>query len=82
LGLYRAAFIFGIASFANVSPMQMRVMKHGGHAPELSSTANVSAFNLANSLGGVIGGAVIDSPRFGAQVVPYAQSSQHCSALR
>src|SRR5882724_5537026 len=31
-----AAFVFGIASFANVPPMQMRVMKYGKAAPELA----------------------------------------------
>jgi DHA1 family inner membrane transport protein len=67
-----AAFIFGIASFANVSPMQMRVMKYGAKAPELSATANISAFNLANSIGGVLGGLVIDSPNLGAVFIPYA----------
>ncbi len=67
-----AAFIFGVASFANVSPMQMRVMKHGGHAPELSATANISAFNLANSIGGVVGGVVVDAPQWGASFVPFA----------
>jgi MFS transporter, DHA1 family, inner membrane transport protein len=36
-----AAFVFGIASFANVPPMQMRVMKYGKAAPELAATANI-----------------------------------------
>jgi MFS transporter, DHA1 family, inner membrane transport protein len=67
-----AAFLFGIASFANVPPMQMRVMKHGAQAPELCATANISAFNLANSIGGVIGGLVIDNASLGAAFVPYA----------
>ncbi|MGF6779300.1 MFS transporter [Paraburkholderia sp. GAS334] len=67
-----ASFIFGIASFANVSPMQMRVMKYGQGAPELSATVNISAFNLANCLGGFIGGKVIDSSHLGAAFVPYA----------
>ena len=67
-----AAFIFGIASFANVSPMQMRVMKYGSEAPELAATVNISAFNLANCLGGYIGGKVIDSPHLGAAFIPYA----------
>ena len=67
-----AAFLFGIASFANVAPMQMRVMKYGGAAPELASTANISAFNVANSLGGIIGGIVIDQPTLGAAWIPYA----------
>jgi len=32
------------ASFANVPPMQMRVMKYGKAAPGLAATANISAF--------------------------------------
>src|SRR6266568_5222859 len=66
-----AAFLFGVASFANVPPMQMRVMKYGKAAPELAATANISAFNVANALGGLIGGAVVDSS-FGAGAIPFA----------
>jgi DHA1 family inner membrane transport protein len=66
-----AAFVFGIASFANVPPMQMRVMKYGEAAPELAATANISAFNVANALGGLIGGAIVDSS-FGAGAIPFA----------
>ena len=53
--------IFGVASFANVLPMQMRAMKYGKAAPDLAATANISAFNIANAVGGMIGGAVVDS---------------------
>jgi MFS transporter, DHA1 family, inner membrane transport protein len=66
-----AAFVFGVASFANVPPMQMRVMKYGKAAPELAATANISAFNVANALGGLIGGAVVDSA-LGAGAIPFA----------
>src|SRR5712675_851965 len=66
-----AAFVFGITSFANVPPMQMRVMKYGKAAPELAATANISAFNVANALGGLIGGIVVDSS-FGAGAIPFA----------
>jgi len=66
-----AAFVFGVVSFANVPPMQMRVMKHGGAAPELAATANISAFNIANALGGVIGGVVVDGS-LGAAAIPFA----------
>jgi MFS transporter, DHA1 family, inner membrane transport protein len=66
-----SAFVFGVASFANVPPMQMRVMKYGKAAPELAATANISAFNLANALGGLIGGAVVDSA-FGAGAIAFA----------
>lgn len=66
-----AAFAFGVTSFANVPALQMRVMNYGGKAPELAATANISAFNVANALGGIIGGVVIDS-HFGAQAIPFA----------
>lgn len=66
-----AAFVFGVVSFANVPPMQMRVMKYGREAPELAATANISAFNIANALGGIIGGAVVDST-LGAAYIPFA----------
>jgi MFS transporter, DHA1 family, inner membrane transport protein len=75
-----AAFVFGIASFANVPPMQMRVMKYGKAAPELAATANISAFNIANALGGLIGGAVVDS-LFGASAIPFAAAIVPAVAL-
>ncbi|MGF1749619.1 MFS transporter [Vibrio cionasavignyae] len=66
-----AAFVFGVASFANVPAMQLRVMNHGGDGQELAATANISAFNLANAFGGVLGGVVIDS-QVGAGMIPFA----------
>jgi DHA1 family inner membrane transport protein len=66
-----ASFVFGITAFANVPPMQMRVMKYGAAAPELAATANISAFNIANALGGIIGGAVVDSS-LGPSAIPFA----------
>jgi len=66
-----AAFVFGIASFANVPAMQLRVMNHGGEGQELAATANISAFNLANAFGGFLGGMVLDS-QMGAGMIPFA----------
>ncbi|MEZ9401602.1 MFS transporter [Vibrio cyclitrophicus] len=65
-----AAFVFGIASFANVPAMQLRVMNHGGEGQELAATANISAFNLANAFGGFLGGMVLDS-QLGAGLIPF-----------
>ena len=65
-----AAFLFGVATFANLPAMQMRVMKYGKQAPELAATANISAFNIANALGGIIGGTVVDS-HFGPASLPF-----------
>jgi MFS transporter, DHA1 family, inner membrane transport protein len=69
-----AAFAFGIVSFANVAPMQMRVMKYGKAAPELAATANISAFNIANAVGGLIGGTVVDSS-FGPAAIPFVAAA-------
>ncbi|MFA0079723.1 MFS transporter [Vibrio artabrorum] len=66
-----AAFVFGVASFANVPAMQLRVMNHGGEGQELAATANISAFNLANAFGGFLGGIVLDS-QLGAGMIPFA----------
>ncbi|BBH46085.1 MFS transporter [Pseudomonas sp. KU43P] len=66
-----ASVVFGIASFANVPPMQMRVMRNAGKAPELAATANISAFNIANALGGIIGGYAVDHASIGASMVPF-----------
>ena len=74
------AFVFGVASFANVPPMQMRVIKYGKAAPEFAATANISAFNVANALGGLIGGAVVDSS-FGAGAIPFAAALLPALAL-
>jgi DHA1 family inner membrane transport protein len=68
------------ASFANVPPMQMRVMKYGKAASELAATANISAFNIANALGGLIGGAIVDSS-FGASAIPFAAAVVPALAL-
>jgi len=65
-----AAFVFGVTTFANLPAMQMRVMRYGERAPELAATANISAFNIANALGGLIGGTVVDS-HFGPAALPF-----------
>ncbi|GLT13801.1 MFS transporter [Vibrio algivorus] len=66
-----SAFLFGIASFANVPTMQLRVMNYGGKAQELAATVNISAFNLANAFGGFLGGVILDS-KMGGAMIPYA----------
>ena len=60
-----AAVVFvaalGIAAFATVSPMQLRVLeKASGAGQNLASSLNIAAFNLGNALGAWVGGTVID----------------------
>ncbi len=54
-------FMWGVASFAVVPPLQMRVMEAAGEAPNLASAMNIGAFNLGNAVGAALGGAVIDA---------------------
>ncbi|MDQ1153386.1 MFS transporter [Brevundimonas sp. SORGH_AS_0993] len=54
-----AILIWGIASFAIVPPLQMRVMEAAREAPNLASAMNIGAFNLGNAIGAALGGGVI-----------------------
>ena len=52
-------FLWGVASFALVPPLQMRVMAAASDAPNLASAVNIGAFNLGNAIGAALGGGVI-----------------------
>ncbi|GLK68430.1 MFS transporter [Hansschlegelia plantiphila] len=52
-------FLWGIASFALVPPLQVRVMSEAADAPNLASAVNIGAFNLGNAFGAALGGGVI-----------------------
>ncbi|MBR0657266.1 MFS transporter [Plastoroseomonas arctica] len=54
-------FLWGVASFALVPPLQLRVMAAAADAPNLASAVNIGAFNLGNAIGAALGGAVIAS---------------------
>lgn len=59
--------LLGIAAFATVSPLQLRVLQkaHGGQS--LASSFNIGAFNLGNALGAWLGGVIIEhGPGLGA----------------
>jgi len=52
-------FAWGVATFALVPPLQMRVMEAAADAPNLASAVNIGAFNLGNAIGAAVGGGVI-----------------------
>ncbi|MDR6537812.1 MFS transporter [Variovorax soli] len=60
--------LLGIAAFATVAPLQLRVLeKAAGAGQNLASSLNIAAFNLGNALGAWVGGAVIErGPGLGA----------------
>jgi DHA1 family inner membrane transport protein len=53
--------VYGMAAFAVVAPLQLRVMSEAGDAPDVASAANISAFTLGSALGIWLGGTAIDS---------------------
>ncbi|MBC9879698.1 MFS transporter [Bradyrhizobium sp. INPA01-394B] len=54
-------FLLGIAAFATVAPLQLRVLEAAGSAGRtLASSLNIAAFNLGNALGAWAGGMTID----------------------
>jgi DHA1 family inner membrane transport protein len=70
-GALIGVLVWGVASFAIVPPIQMRVMQAAVEAPGLASSVNVGAFNLGNALGAAVGGATI-SAGLGYAAVPIA----------
>lgn len=64
-------FLWGVASFALVPPLQMQVMRAAADAPNLASSVNIGAFNLGNALGAALGGAML-SAGFNYGAIPLA----------
>jgi len=53
--------VLGVASFATVAPLQMRVLdKASGAGQNLASSLNIAAFNLGNAVGAWVGGVTIE----------------------
>ncbi len=54
--------VLGVAAFATVAPLQLRVMEMAaGAGQNLASSLNIAAFNLGNAIGAWVGGLVIAS---------------------
>ncbi|WP_448950890.1 MFS transporter [Labrys neptuniae] len=71
LGAAISLVVWGMAAFAIVPPLQMRVMQVASEAPGLASSINVGAFNLGNALGAAIGSATL-SLGLGYATIPLA----------
>ena len=56
---YVTLFVWGAVSFANISPLQTRVVTTAKGAPTLASSLNIAAFNLGNAGGAGLGGWLI-----------------------
>lgn len=80
LGAIVGLLAFGVASFAIVPPMQVRVMQVTAGAPGLASSVNVGAFNFGNALGAGLGGIVI-SHGLGYGAIPIAGTLMAMASL-
>ncbi len=67
-------FLWGMAAFATIPPLQTCVLDSASEAPNLASTLNVGAFNLGNAGGAFLGGLVLDWG-FGLSAVPLAAAA-------
>lgn len=73
-------FAWGVATFALVPPVQMRVMTLAADAPNVASSVNIGAFNMGNAVGAALGGGVI-SLNLGYPAVSIAGALCSLSAL-
>ncbi len=77
---FASIFIWGVAAFALVPPLQQRVVSQAEGAPQLASTLNQSAFNLGDALGAAFGAAVLANG-FGYVRLPEIGAAVICLAL-
>jgi len=73
-------FFWGIAAFATVPPLQMRVVEKAKAAPNLASTLNIGAFNIGNAAGAWLGGLAIGRG-YGLDALPYVAAVVALAAL-
>lgn len=75
-----AVFLWGVAAFALVPPLQHRVVVEAREAPNLASTLNQSAFNLGDAIGAALGAAVL-AHGAGYAALPWIGAVVVCLAL-
>ncbi len=73
-------FVWGVAAFATVPGLQMRVVDQARESPTLASTLNIAAFNLGNAGGAWLGGRLIDA-RLPLHVVPLGAAAMALVAI-
>src|SRR5258706_3265089 len=73
-------FAWGVAAFATVPGLQMRVVDQARESPTLASTLNIAAFNLGNAGGAWLGGTPIDA-QLPPHVVPLGAAAMALVAI-
>jgi DHA1 family inner membrane transport protein len=54
-----ATFTIGLFGFATATPLQLLIIRTASRAPNLASSANISAFNIGNAVGAALGAGLI-----------------------
>ena len=75
-----AVFVWGVAAFALVPPLQHRVVGVAKQAPNLASTLNQSAFNLGDAAGAALGAGLLANGT-GYLSLPWIGAGVVCLAL-
>lgn len=75
IGAIATIFVWGVAAFATVPPLQTRVVEKAKDAPNLASTLNIGVFNMGNA-----GGAVL-THGYGLDALPWAAAVVALAAL-
>lgn len=75
-----AVFLFGIAGFTTLTPLQVHVLAVAAKAPTLAAAFNIGAFNLGNAAGAWLGGLTIDGS-LGPTAVPWVGALISLSGL-
>lgn len=74
--------LLGVAAFATVAPLQLRVLQKAGGGQTLASSLNIGAFNLGNAIGAWMGGVIIErGAGAGYQAVPVAAAMVAAGAV-
>ncbi|KVO99164.1 arabinose transporter permease [Burkholderia ubonensis] len=73
-------FVWGIAAFATVPPLQARVVEKAASAPHLASTLNIGAFNVGNAGGAWLGGLALGHG-FALDALPWVAAAVTFAAL-
>jgi MFS transporter, DHA1 family, inner membrane transport protein len=67
--------LLGVAAFATVAPLQLRVLEKAGPAGQnFASSLNIAAFNLGNAIGAWLGGVTLDHG-FGLGGIPMSAAA-------
>lgn len=78
--VFFAIFVWGVAAFALVPPLQNRVVSAAGRSSNLASTLNQSAFNLGDAAGAALGAALL-AHGFSYMSLPWIGAAVVCLAL-